>query len=522
MAAKHFRAGRHAGRVARAAAALSIGGATALGVGSAVASAAPDHSSHSASDARRSTKAAPERPNRTKPKMLDTNASAGTRDRQEPRRQQRPAPSAAVPPAKAKTTQKAATTAPAAAATRQTPRTERLARHGIANSDPADTGTRPAPAATTRREVRAVAAIRPTAAARQQVGSVANATAAAEPIAVAPGIVVSPELAGHYTQTGPPSFFDQVLTFGLGIMHQISRVIGFELSVMFSKLISSADPPFFTTLGLNATKTTYTSTTEDGVTQSWKVWEISNPHPSDDVVIAVHGGGFTIQPNMMQWMDYGDMARSTGATVVVPMYPLSQDGGQAAVVVPTLADFIAGQVADHGAEHVSIYADSAGGDAAVLAVQKIVRDCGGDATCLAQFRPGRMVLLSPALSGLDSFTDPNVVLVDDPVESLPADPEASRYLWQGDLPYTGPGAMLWDPTQGSAADLPPTTIYVGTRDMLAPGEMTFATRMVQEGSPVHVVIGMGQIHDWALGGIPTNSQAPNYRHAIYRQLGLIP
>jgi len=131
-----------------------------------------------------------------------------------------------------------------------------------------------------------------------------------------------------------------------------------------------------------------------------------------------------------------------------------------------------------------------------------------------------MVLISSAMTGTSIYTDPNVALVDDPVESLSTDSEAARSLWQGDLPDTGPDALLWDPTQGSAAGLPPTAIYVGTRDMLAPGQLAFAARMVQEGSPVTVVIGMGQIHDWANGGIPTNSQAALYRQDIYAQLGL--
>ena len=32
-----------------------------------------------------------------------------------------------------------------------------------------------------------------------------------------------------------------------------------------------------------------------------------------------------------------------------------------------------------------------------------------------------------------------------------------------------------------------------------------------------VIIGEGQIHDWAMGGIYTNSQAPVYRDDVYRQ-----
>ena len=55
------------------------------------------------------------------------------------------------------------------------------------------------------------------------------------------------------------------------------------------------------------------------------------------------------------------MARNTGATVIVPIYPLAPQG-TAATVVPAMADLISSQIDQHGAENVSVYGDSAGGD----------------------------------------------------------------------------------------------------------------------------------------------------------------
>ncbi|MET0705190.1 MAG: hypothetical protein ABWY93_36530 [Mycobacterium sp.] len=86
-----------------------------------------------------------------------------------------------------------------------------------------------------------------------------------------------------------------------------------------------------------------------------------------------------LQPNLIQWLDYASMARDTGATVIVPMYALATHPGQrtAAQVVPPMAEFIATTVDEHGADNVSVYADSAGGLVAMLAVQKFIRDCLG-------------------------------------------------------------------------------------------------------------------------------------------------
>ncbi|WP_231965669.1 alpha/beta hydrolase [Mycobacterium sp. E802] len=215
-------------------------------------------------------------------------------------------------------------------------------------------------------------------------------------------------------------------------------------------------------------------------------------------------------------MDYTQMARQTGATIVVPRYPLIPDGGTAENSVPPMADFIAAQIEEYGAENVSIYADSAGGTLSTLAVQKIVRDCNGDSSCLANKVPSRMVLLSPGLSGPDIYTDPNVELVNDPVAWLTEEDREYYAQWS-----TGP-EEFWNAMVGPTEGMPPTTIYIGSRESSAPGALLYAQRMVDAGGDVDVVIGMGQIHDWAQGGpIPINSQSANYRDDIYRELGIV-
>ena len=336
------------------------------------------------------------------------------------------------------------------------------------------------------------------------------------PVAIAPGIVLPPRLYEHTTVTGNPSLTDQITNIGLSVMKAISEVVGFNISYELSALMSSAKPPWFTTVGLDVKQSEYTFD-DDGEETTWKVWEIASPNPSGEYVVAVHGGAFVNQPNMIQWLDYASMARDTGATVVVPIFPMvtPKEGGNAENIVVPMADFISGYVDAHGADQVSVYGDSSGGLIAMLAVQQMVRDCTAVSTCETAL-PSRMVLISPALGGDDFMNDPNAQLVNDPVSMLPKPGEGPD--WQGDLPD---GSPLWDPTQGSAAGLPPTVIYLGTRDILTPSALLFADRMLEEGSDVRVVLGKGQIHNWAMGGLPSNSQAPKYRRAIYRELGLL-
>ena len=98
------------------------------------------------------------------------------------------------------------------------------------------------------------------------------------------------------------------------------------------------------------------------------------------------------------------MARDTGATVIVPIYPLVPQGGTAGTVVPAMADLISSQIDQHGAENVSVYGDSAGGNIALAAVQELVRR--GDPV------PSHMVLISPALDL--TLSNPAIQFVDDP------------------------------------------------------------------------------------------------------------
>ncbi|PRC41837.1 alpha/beta hydrolase, partial [Mycobacterium sp. ITM-2017-0098] len=79
----------------------------------------------------------------------------------------------------------------------------------------------------------------------------------------------------------------------------------------------------------------------------------------------------------------------------------------------------------------------------------------------------------------------------------------------------------------SGADLtglPPTTVYIGTLEKLYPGALAFRDKLLSQDptADLTVVIGDGQMHGWALGGIVVNSQAPTWRPNVYRQLGLLP
>jgi acetyl esterase/lipase len=308
------------------------------------------------------------------------------------------------------------------------------------------------------------------------------------------------------TYTAGPTIVDQLTVAGLRVLRAVSNAIGVDLFAEFNKLLIANSPPFFLTFGLDARKTEVQL--DDGTT--WTAWEFQPPHPTDKTVIAIHGSGFIYHPNLMQWYDYASMARDTGATVLVPLYPLATtEAGSAPKIVPELADLISQQIAVHGAENVSVYGDSAGSIIAIAAVEQLV--------LAGSVVPSRMVLLSLTPDG--SQSNPDIKNTNDPVIDVNNLGDYADTHW---LDGISPGDPLYNALNfDTLVGLPPTTIYVGSTEFVLPDTLLLYQKAVDEGAPISVVVGQDQIHDWALGGLPINSQAPRVRHDVYEQLGLV-
>lgn len=316
--------------------------------------------------------------------------------------------------------------------------------------------------------------------------------------------------------TGQPSIVSQVFVAALRIINPILRAIGIDLTATTGTIpfLSDGIPPFFLTGGLDVKSDEY-----DG----WKVWTLTPSQATGERVIAIHGGAFISQVNIFQWSTYADMARDTGATLVVPLYPLANPagtGGTAATVVPTAADFIADQVTQYGAENVSVLGDSAGGTIALTATQELVRRCNGDPVCRTAQLPGRLVLIAPVLDL--TMSNPNIALVDDPLLSAEGGKE-TRKIWAAGLgtPEDPDGTKnpLASPIYGSLEGLPPTTVYAGSLDLLTPDVLVLQQKVASiPGADFTFELRNGQIHDWII--FPFLPDAITERPGLYRHLGI--
>jgi triacylglycerol lipase len=230
--------------------------------------------------------------------------------------------------------------------------------------------------------------------------------------------------------------------------------------------------------------------------------QITPAHPDGKYVVAIHGGAFIFPPSIFHWIDYTVMAYQTGATIEVPIYPLLQQGGTAGTVVPKMADFMSSEIAQHGSSNVSVIGDSAGGNLALAGVEYMVAH--GEPV------PSSMVLLSPWLD--PSLTNPNIALVHDPLLPVPPGQVIARE-WAGNLPENND---MVSPLNGSLNGLPPTYVYEGSMDSLAPDVLVLQHNAALSGAPISFTLAKGEIHDWIILTV----DGPQYWPQIDRELGI--
>jgi triacylglycerol lipase len=300
--------------------------------------------------------------------------------------------------------------------------------------------------------------------------------------------------------TGEPSFVSQVFTVFYRILGAVGDFLGVDLATPMAQLLSSDSPPWFTALGLNVQRSEF---------EGMPVWTLQSPgSTSEKTVVAVPGSAFILPPTIFHWLNYAAMARNTGATVIVPIYPLVPQGGTAGTVVPAMTELVSSQIDQHRAENVSVYGDSLGGAIALAAVQELVRR--GDPV------PSHMVLISPALDL--TFSNPAIQFVDDPVFTglFLSNVLKNAQLWAGDLDLTDP---LVSSLFGSLAGLPPTALYFGSQEILAPDGLVLRDKaLATPGSDFTFILRNGELHIWAVNTIlpETTAVLPD----IYQQLGI--
>jgi monoterpene epsilon-lactone hydrolase len=228
-------------------------------------------------------------------------------------------------------------------------------------------------------------------------------------------------------------------------------------------------------------------------------------------ILYVHGGAYILDLWPQEWTIIEGLINRTGATVVVPVYPLApeHDWQPAFKMVSAAYERLINEV---GAANVVIAGSSAGGGI-TLALAEQMRDQGGPL-------PAALVLFSPWLDvTMSDPAQPQLDKIDHilSIEGL----RRSGVKWAGQLPTTDPRIS---PLFGSLAGLPPIVIFTGTEDLLNPDAHRFAIKAKDAGISLTLYEYPHEFHVW-MGGypqfIPEGSRALD-QAAAFMQMHIAP
>ena len=215
-------------------------------------------------------------------------------------------------------------------------------------------------------------------------------------------------------------------------------------------------------------------------------------------VVYLHGGAYVADLLAAHWTIVDNLARETGASVVIPSYGLAPEH-----TVDEAFEFVTAVVAGvrrrRPTGRVYLAGDSAGGGLALA----LALEMRGSA-----LRPDGLFLFSPWVDATLSNPEARRVETIDPMLGI----DWLRYWgekWAGARSTTDPRVS---PVLGDLGDLPPTWVYQGGRDLFRPDAERFAADARAAGSPVEITVYPDGFHVFvALAAAPES-------RAVYREI----
>lgn len=214
---------------------------------------------------------------------------------------------------------------------------------------------------------------------------------------------------------------------------------------------------------------------------------------SDATVLYLHGGAYVNELTSHHWKIVAGIARRTGASIHVPLYPLAPRYTWSDAF-PAIQELAAKLIQAPG-KSVTFMGDSAGAGFA-LALAQVMRDA-------RVFLPDRIILLSPWLDVATNHPDQILLSRRDRMLAAPGLQWAGR-KWAGNLPVRDPHVS---PINGSLQGLPPTVVLTGTSDLLYPDAKRLREKARKANHLLTFLEYPDMFHVWMAAPIPEAQQA---------------
>lgn len=277
----------------------------------------------------------------------------------------------------------------------------------------------------------------------------------------------------HYSHPHPESIASRLTRFGLTLMGRKSSIAE-EMQTRRFRQQPEAIPAAVRRL-------CDVSTAELDGRPVWTLQPKMNA--SDTVILYLHGGAYIRNIISHQWRMAGHMAGQTGATIVVPDYPLAPEASWQAAhqFVRQLWDKM---VAEHGAENIILMGDSSGGGLALAFAQSLL--------AAEEAQPQQIILLCP---WLDVASNNPGMLKINPYDQM-LEPLGLRLAAEAYADGTDLQDYHVSPLYGEFAGLAPLSVFIGTGDILYPDVVKLRDRLSAEHIPLNYFVFPRMMHVW--------------------------
>ena len=198
----------------------------------------------------------------------------------------------------------------------------------------------------------------------------------------------------------------------------------------------------------------------------------------------MHGGAYYSSIAYQHWDFITELIRKTGATVVVPLYPLLPNSSaiDAHGMIKEVYKILLHKVS---ADSIILMGDSAGGGFSLAFAQQLHKD--------GVPQPAQIIMLSPWLDVTDSNPEIQSLRKKDPW--IPIELKEYGRLWANKLDTKDP---LVSPIYGSFKGLGKISMFIGGHEILLADAKKFKKMMDQQSIGINYFEYPTMFHDWAL------------------------
>lgn len=239
-------------------------------------------------------------------------------------------------------------------------------------------------------------------------------------------------------------------------------------------------------------------------TSEWLIQEmqtivLNNKKDIDqEVIFFLHGGAYVIDATPFHFYTVADIIQQTDAKVVMPIYPKAPKYNFMEAYPKILEAYRQVLKETPSPDRISFLGDSAGGGL-VLGLSHLLTQEN-----LPQ--PKQLILLSPWVDA--SSQNPEMKKFEKSDTLIPSQNflQALGFLW------TRSPEQIYHPLVSpiysqELAELPPMTIFVGSKEMVYPDIIRFRDLMREDDREIDLYLGENMIHDYMLFNTPEGKEA---------------